>query len=90
MEDVLSAYYLCIFVKDQPGVMAQITGILGRHKISIASMIQKGRHHAKAVPVVMMMHQAREGSLQKALEEIDALEVVVEKTRMIRVEEAEN
>ena len=86
--DVLSAYYLCIFVLDQPGVMAQITGILGRHKISISSMIQKGRHHANAVPVVMMTHQAREGSMQKALKEIDALEVVVDKTRMIRVEEA--
>ena len=90
MEDVLSAYYLCIFVKDQPGVMARITGILGRHKISIASMIQKGRHQAKAVPVVMMMHRAKEGSMQKALEEIDALEVVVDKTRMIRVEGADD
>jgi len=90
MEDVLSAYYLCIFVLDQPGVMAQITGILGRHKISISSMIQKGRHHAKAVPVVMMMHRAKEGSMQKALEEIDALEVVVDKTRMIRVEGADD
>jgi len=87
MEDVLSAYYLCVFVLDQPAVLAQITGILGRHKISISSVLQKGRHHAKAVPVVMMTHQAREGSMRKALDEINALEVVVDDTRMIRVEE---
>jgi len=88
MENVQSAYYLCVSVLDQPAVLAQITGILGRYKISISSVIQKGRHHAKAVPVVMMTHLAREGSMQKALKEIDALEVVVDDTRMIRVEGA--
>jgi homoserine dehydrogenase len=88
MENVQSAYYLCVSVLDKPAVLAQITGILGRYKISISSVIQKGRHHAKAVPVVMMTHSAREGSMQKALKEIDALEVVVDSTRMIRVEGA--
>ena len=88
MEDVQSAYYLCVFVLDQPAVLAQITGILGRHKISISSVIQKGRHQAKAVPVVMMTHTAREGSMQDALREIDKLGVVVDDTRMIRVEES--
>lgn len=86
MEDVQTAYYLCVSVLDQPAVLAQITGILGRHKISISSVIQKGRHQAKAVPVVMMTHRAREGSMQKALQEINALDVVVDDTRMIRVE----
>ena len=88
MEDVQSAYYLCVSVLDQPAVLAKITGILGRHKISISSVLQKGRHHAKAVPVVMMTHQAREGSMQEALKEINGLEVVVADTRMIRVEES--
>jgi homoserine dehydrogenase len=88
MDDVRSAYYLCVSVLDQPAVLAKITGILGRHKISISSVIQKGRHHAKAVPVVMMTHQAREGSMQEALKEINQLEVVVANTRMIRVEES--
>ena len=88
MDEIQSAYYLCVSVLDQPAVLARITGILGRHKISISSVIQKGRHHARAVPVVMMTHQAREGSMQKALKEIDTLDVVVDKTHMIRVEES--
>ncbi len=88
MEDVQSAYYLCVSVLDQPAVLAKITGILGRHKISISSVIQKGRHHAKAVPVVMMTHKAREGSMQDALKEINKLDVVIDDTRMIRVEES--
>ncbi len=88
MEEVLSSYYLNVSALDQPAVLAQIAGILGKHQISIASVIQKLRHHAKAVPVVMMTHEAQEGSMQKALQEIDTLQVIVAPTRMIRVEES--
>ena len=88
MEDVISSYYLYVSALDQPAVLAQVAGILGKHRISIASVIQKMRQHAKAVPVVMMTHEAQEGNMQKALEEIDALSVVVHPTRMIRVEES--
>jgi homoserine dehydrogenase len=87
MEEVTSAYYLNVSALDQPAVLAQIAGILGKHEISIASVIQKVRQHAKAVPVVMMTHEAQEGSMQKALREINALRVVAAGTRMIRVEE---
>jgi homoserine dehydrogenase len=88
MEEVSTAYYLNVSVLDQPAVLAQIAGILGKHEISIASVIQKIRQHAKAVPVVMMTHEAQEGSMQKALQEINALRVVVAGTRVIRVEES--
>jgi homoserine dehydrogenase len=88
MEEVTSAYYLYVSALDQPSVLAQVTGILGKNDISIASMIQKGRHRMKAVPVVMMTHEAQEGNLQKALREIDSLRVIVAPTRMIRVEES--
>jgi homoserine dehydrogenase len=86
IEDVMSAYYLYVSALDQPAVLAQVAGILGKYEISIASVIQKIRQHAKAVPVVMMTHEAKEGSMQKALQEIDALRVIVDPTRMIRVE----
>jgi homoserine dehydrogenase len=88
MEEVTSAYYLYVSALDQPSVLAQVTGILGTHEISIASVIQKGRHQAKAVPVVLMTHAAQEGAMQRALREIDALRVIVVPTRMIRVEES--
>jgi homoserine dehydrogenase len=88
IEDVTSAYYLNVSAFDQPAVLAQVAGILGRHEISIASVIQKVRLHTKAVPVVMMTHEAQEGNMRKALHEIDALPVIAEPTRMIRVEES--
>jgi homoserine dehydrogenase len=85
-EEVSSSYYLYVSALDQPAVLAQVAGILGKHEISIASVIQKIRQHSKAVPVVMMTHEAQEGAMQKALQEINALRVVVAPTRMIRVE----
>jgi homoserine dehydrogenase len=88
IEEVMSAYYLYVSALDQPAVLAQVAGILGRYEISIASVIQKVRQHTKAVPVVMMTHGALEGSMQKALQEINALPVIVAPTRMIRVEES--
>lgn len=86
MEAIRTCYYLRVSAIDRPGVLSQVAGILGKHQISIESVIQKGRHHAEAVPVVMMTHEALEGSMRHALEEIDRLPVVAARTVMIRVE----
>jgi len=86
MEEVRSAYYLRVMAQDRPGVLSQVAGILGRHDISIVSVIQKGRARAAAVPVVMMTHGARERDLRGALREIDRLPVVAAPTVMMRVE----
>ena len=88
IEEVVSSYYLNVSALDRPGVLAQVAGILGKHNISIANVIQKVHQKAQTVPVVMMTHEAREGDMQKALREIDALPVIVAPTRMIRVEES--
>jgi homoserine dehydrogenase len=72
-------YYLRFLVQDHPGVLAEITGVLGRHKISIASIIQhepNGTMGPHLVPLVIMTHQAAEGATQKAVEEIGRLAAV--------------
>ena len=82
-----SEYFLRFNVLDKPGVLSNISGILGNHSISIESMIQKGRgEQGKAVSLVMMCHRSSEGNIQKALEEIEQLDVVTGKTNLIRVE----
>lgn len=86
MGDVRSAYYLRVSAQDRPGTLAQVAGILGRHDISIASVIQKGRAHQAAVPVVMMTHEAIERDMRAALAEIDRLPVVAASTVVLRVE----
>lgn len=86
MEELLGQYYLRFRVVDRPGVLAQISGILGKHQISIASVIQKGRGLEKAVPIVIMTHEAREREIRRALEKIDRLQVVRDKTLLVRIE----
>jgi len=88
MEQVRTRYYLRVMAVDKPGVLSKVSGILGEHDISIASVIQKGRHAQASVPVVMMTHEAVEGAMRKALGEIDALVAVTGKTACLRVEEA--
>jgi homoserine dehydrogenase len=86
MDDIRCEYYLRVMALDQPGVLAQVAGILGRHQISLASVLQKGRAQGEAVPVVMMTHEARERDMRAALAAIDQLPVVAARTAMIRVE----
>lgn len=85
MDDVLTSYYLRLSAVDKPGVLSRISGILGKHNISIKSMIQKGREK-KVASLVMMTHKAREKDMVKALREINRLSIVAEKTVYIRVE----
>ena len=86
MDEIRSAYYLRVIAMDRPGVLAQVAGILGKNDISLVSVLQKGRAHGAAVPVVMMTHEARERDMRAALAAIDKLPVVAARTTMIRVE----
>lgn len=86
MDSITSLYYLRFMVLDQPGVLSQISGILGKHNISIAQVIQRGRKEGGAVPLVIMTHTALERDIQKALVEIKSLASVREQPVLIRVE----
>ncbi|OGK76495.1 MAG: homoserine dehydrogenase [Candidatus Rokubacteria bacterium GWF2_70_14] len=88
MDEIRSAYYLRVMALDRPGVLAQVAGILGRHDISLVSVLQKARAEGEAVPVVMLTHDARERDMRAALAAIDRLPVVASRTTMIRVEPA--
>ncbi len=90
MERITSGYYLRVMAMDKPGVLSRVSGILGEHNISIASMIQKGRDEEAAVPIVMLTHQAVEGDMRRALQKINALDVIAQETICIRVEGVED
>ena len=86
MESITSLYYFRLMALDQPGVLSQISGILGQHRISIAQMIQRGRKKGGSVPLVITTHTALERDIQKAVVEIKALSCVTEEPVLIRVE----
>ncbi len=80
-------FYLRFNVDDSPGVMAEIAGILGGHKISIASVIQHETEEEAggAVPLVIMTHSAAEGAVSQALAAIERLLCVHAGTIRMRV-----
>ncbi len=92
IDEVWTRYYMRLIVVDRPGVIAQITRILGDHDISIASVIQKedvvldeasDLRHAE---IVLMTHRAREAAVQDAVRLIGQLPVVAAVGSLIRVE----
>ncbi len=85
MEKVSSEYYLRFTVPDRPGVLAVIAGALGKNKISISSMIQRGRKENEPVSVVLMTHTALESDLNKALDEIAKTDVCAAPTMRVRI-----
>jgi len=86
MEEIVSLYYLRFMVLDRPGVLSQISGVLGRHGISISSVLQQGRKEGQTVPVVIMTHTSTERDVQASLREIDRMPFISEPTTLIRVE----
>ena len=85
IDDLKTEYYLRFMVLDRPGVLAQISAILGHHGISIASVIQKEEREGKSVPVIMHTRSARERDIKKAISQINRLKVTKAKSVFIRV-----
>jgi homoserine dehydrogenase len=85
IDDLRTQYYLRFMVLDRPGVLAQISAILGHKGISIASVIQKEERKGKSVPVIIHTRAARERDLKDAISRINRLKVVKAKTVYIRV-----
>ena len=89
IDEVVSRYYVRLGVVDRPGVMARVTAILGQARIGISSVIQPEGHEGKIVPLILMLHDAPNAAVRKALARIARLQVVKEKPALIRVETLE-
>jgi homoserine dehydrogenase len=80
-------YYIRLMVRDQPGVIADVSAALRDERVSLESMLQRGRSATEAVPVVLTTHETLEAAMLRALERIGRLESVLEPPCMIRIEE---
>ncbi len=87
MAQVMTAYYLRLTVKDKPGVLAQITGILGQAGISIEALKQREPQFGETnASLVMLTHRVQEGQMNKAISAIEAMDSVQGLVSRIRVE----
>ena len=97
IDEVESRYYLRLTVADRSGVIAKISKILGDADISIASVLQREApepgpgqpRSARGIPLIFMLHTAKDRAVRDAVGEIDRLDVVKDKTVVIRVESFE-
>jgi len=87
IDEIESRYYIRFMTVDKPGVLAKISGVLAKFGISIASVSQKEKRRAQIVPIVMVVHDAKEKNLRAALEVIDRLAIIKQKSVAIRMEE---
>ena len=72
-------FYVRLMVVDEPGVLAGVTGILQKHKISVESLIQQGRAPGDVVALVMTTHETAEDTLTASLDEMASLPSVTAK-----------
>ncbi|MEM7477129.1 MAG: homoserine dehydrogenase [Planctomycetota bacterium] len=89
-EDLPGRFYMRFEVEDQPGVMAQITSILGEEGLSISSVIQHESQaigNSQVVQLVIMTHEASESAASKAVRCITELPIVGNESVRMRVME---
>lgn len=86
INQVKNSFYLRLHVKDEPGVLAKITKILGDNQVSLVSVIQKHKRNP-VVPIVLVTHHVKEENIQNSLKELKDLEEVIKINNLIRVED---
>jgi homoserine dehydrogenase len=103
IDEVESRYYLRLTVADRSGVIAKVSKVLADSDISISSVLQReapepkqglprserGQPPSDHVPLIFMLHTAKDRAVRNAVAEIDRLDVVKDKTVVIRVESFE-
>jgi homoserine dehydrogenase len=72
-------HYLRFVVKDRPGIVAKLSAILARHRISIDALVQKPGFPHSALPFVMTLESCESSLVNRALKEIAALDFHVER-----------
>ena len=88
ISELKTRYYLRLNAPDRPGVLSQISKVLGDNSISISSVIQKeGDLATQTATIVIMTYPAKEKGMQKALKQLKELPEVNEVSNFIRVEE---
>lgn len=85
-DELQTRYYLRFTVRDEPGVLSEITGKLGNFGVSIEKMFQNvAKGDGGAATVVILTHEAQQGAVRKALSELDPLPLTLAPARLVRI-----
>ena len=88
MSEVVTSYYLRLRVADEAGVLAKVTGLLAQSGISIDAVLQReAEEGTRQTDLIILTHDTREGTMNNALAQIQALPAVLAPVVRIRKEE---
>ncbi len=88
MSEVVTSYYLRLRVADEAGVLAKVTGILAGAGISIDAVLQReAEEGVNQTDLIILTHETREGTMNDALAQMQALPTVLAPITRIRKEE---
>ncbi len=85
-DEILSRFYIRMLVVEKPGVLAKVSGILGKLGISLASVTQK-ENSGEHVPMIMLTHLASVKAIEAAAKEISALPELANEPVIFRIED---
>ncbi len=87
VEDIETAYYLRLCAVDRPGVLADVTRILGALGISIEAVIQKEPlEDQQQVAIILLTRRVQEKHMNAAILQIEALDSIEGRVTRIRLE----
>jgi homoserine dehydrogenase len=87
MDEIETAYYLRLQAEDRPGVLADVSRILGDEGISIEALIQKEPvEGASNVSIILLTHRVQEQRMNQAIQAIEALDTIKAPVTRIRME----
>lgn len=85
-DEISSEQYLHLIVTDQPGVIADVSAILRDSRISIETMLQRGRDPGQPVSVVITTHECSRAAIRAAAQKIEDLESVLAPPTIMRIQ----
>lgn len=85
--EIYSRYYIRLYVSDKPGVLGQVSQILGRHNISIGAFLQKETDKKNIATMLFSTHHCFEREINHALCELEQIESITQKPFKMRLED---
>ncbi len=83
----LGRFFLRLQVLDQPGVIADVSAILRDCRVSLETVLQRGRDPGQEVSVILTTHDTRQSDIDRAVAEISTLPCITETPHMMRIED---
>ncbi|PID47482.1 MAG: homoserine dehydrogenase [Proteobacteria bacterium] len=87
IDQIQTKYYIRLHVKDEKGVLANITNIMSKHNISIERFLQKPSLNQNEATLLFSTHTCKEKDIKQTLKAIQDTKFLTAKVNMIRIED---